>query len=145
MSQPDDQPNQSDPSNQPQGDLANELRELGQQLENAVRNAMENEKAKQIQKDLSAGLREIGTQLQSAVESLKENPHIQELVEKSEQAVNQAQQSKVTQDFQETLARGIAQLNDQLAAFVARIRSEQDPPESGPVTGETTRLDPDDK
>ncbi|MBP1467569.1 hypothetical protein EYB53_017785 [Candidatus Chloroploca sp. M-50] len=145
MSQPDDQPNQSDPSNQPQGDLANELRELGQQLENAVRNAMENEKAKQIQKDLSAGLREIGTQLQSAVESLKENPHIQELVEKSEQAVNQAQQSKVTQDFQETLARGIAQLNDQLAAFVTRIRSEQDPPASGPATGETTRLDPEDK
>lgn len=143
MSQPDNQPNP------PQSDLANQLRELGQQIEAAVRNAMQSEKAKQVQQDVAAGMKEIGAQLQSAVKSMQENQKFQEFVERGEQAVNQAQQSKVAQDFQESLARGIAQLNDQLAAFITRTREDTAAPDatppSDPATGETTRLDPDQK
>jgi heparin binding hemagglutinin HbhA len=144
VSQPDNQPNP------PQSDLANQLRELGQQIETAVRNAMQSDKAKQVQQDVAAGMKEIGTQLQSAVKSMQDNPKFQEFVERGEQAVNQAQQSKIAQDFQESLARGIAQLNDQLAAFITRTREDgaaptTPPPSSDPATGETTRLDPDQK
>jgi heparin binding hemagglutinin HbhA len=144
MSQPDEQPNP------PQNDLASQLRELGQQIEAAVRNAMQSDKARQVQQDVAAGMKEIGVQLQSAVKSMQENPKFQEFVERGEQAVNQAQQSKIAQDFQESLARGIAQLNDQLAAFITRTREDtaasgDTSPPSGPATGETTRLDPDEK
>lgn len=142
MSQPENQPNQ------PQGDLASELRELGQQLEAAVRAALTSEKARQVQQDVSAGLREIGSQLQNALKAIQENPRVQEVVERGEQAVNQAvnqaQQSQAAKDFQEALARGIAQLNEQLAAFAANLRqgSQGGSPPNEPATGETTRLDP---
>ncbi|MEI6180573.1 MAG: hypothetical protein WCP31_07450 [Chloroflexales bacterium] len=143
MSQPENGNNQT-PS---QNDLGSELRELGQQLETAVRIALTSEKAKQVQQDVSSGLKEIGTQLHVAVKALQDNPQMQQLVERGEQVLSQAQQSRATQDFQETLARGIAQLNDQLAAFVTRMHQPATPPstDSSPTTGETTRLDPDQK
>jgi heparin binding hemagglutinin HbhA len=149
MTQPDDQ------KHQPQSDLGNELRELGQQIEEAVRSAITSDRAKQIQADISSGMKEIGVQLQSAVKSIQENPQVQQLVQRGEQAVTQAQQTKVAHDFQETLARGIALLNDQLAEFAARMRQATDstppagdasstpPAADAPATGETTRLDPD--
>ncbi|MFV9505656.1 MAG: hypothetical protein AB4911_13965 [Oscillochloridaceae bacterium umkhey_bin13] len=142
MSQPENQPNQ------PQGDLASELRELGQQLETAVRAALTSDKAKQVQQDMSAGMKEIGVQLQGALKAIQDNPRVQEVVERGEQAVNQAQQSQAAKDFQEALARGIAQLNEQLAAFATNLRQSSEggsdtPPPSEPATGETVRLDPD--
>ncbi|NTU83610.1 MAG: hypothetical protein HGA45_30280 [Chloroflexales bacterium] len=144
MSQPE---NDDTKSHQPQNDLASELRELGQQLETAVRSTIQSEKAKQVQQDLSSGMKEIGTQLQAAFKAIQENPNVRQLVERGEHAVSQAQQSKAAQDFQETLARGIAQLNDQLASFVTRMRQPDSPAPSDepPATGETTRLDPDQK
>ena len=146
MSQPENENNQSQ---QPGGDLASELRELGQQLETAVRSAIQSDKARQIQQDVSSGMKEIGTQLQAAFKAIQENPRFQDLVGRGEQAVTQAQQSKAAQDFQESLSRGIAQLNEQLAAFAARMRQPEAPADtppaegSPPATGETTRLDPD--
>lgn len=145
MSQPQNENNQSQ---QPGGDLASELRELGQQLEAAVRSAVQSDKAKQIQSDVASGMKEIGAQLQAAFKAIQENPRFQDLVDRGEQAVSQAQQSKVAQDFQETLSRGIAQLNDQLAAFATRMRQHEGadaPADTPPATGETTRLDPDQK
>ncbi len=155
----------SDSDNQPkppQGDLASELRELGQQLETAVRNALQSDKARQVQQDMAAGMQEIGTQMKSALKAIQENPSLQQFVERSEQAVSQAQQSKATHDFQEALARGVAQLNDQLANFITNLSQntsaqepqqappaepQQAPPaeEPPPATGETTRLDPDER
>ncbi|MFQ3662164.1 MAG: hypothetical protein SNJ69_07180, partial [Chloroflexaceae bacterium] len=95
MSQPDDQ---HQPPQQPQSDLANELRELGHQIEQTIRSALESDRARQLQSDISAGLREIGAQLQNAMKAIQENPQVKELVQRGEQAVSQAQQSKVAQD-----------------------------------------------
>lgn len=148
MSQPENEQNQSQQPQPPQSDLANELRELGQQIEQTVRTALESDKAKQLQTDISAGMREIGSQLQHAMKAIQDNPQVQQFVQRGEQAVSQAQQSKVAQDFQESLARGIAMLNDQLAGFVTRLRQGEHgtPPASdSAATGETTRLDPDEK
>jgi hypothetical protein len=136
MSQPEDQQNTPPP---PQSDLASELRELGQQIEQTVRGALESDRARQLQNDISAGMKEIGGQVQSALKAIQEDERLKKLAERGQQAVNQAQQSQVAQDFQEALTRGIAQLNDQLAAFATRLRTSETPP----TTGETTRLDDD--
>ena len=143
MSQPENQPQQ------PQSDLASELRELGQQLENSVRSALQSEKARQIQHDVAIGMKEIGAQVQSAIKSIQENPKIQQLIDRGEQTLSQAQQSHIAQDFQESLSRGISQLNEQLSAFIARTRSDGSTATGGsgdtPATGETERLDPNQK
>lgn len=152
MTQPGDQQNQS----QQPGDLGSELRELGQQLEQAVRSTLESDRAKQVQSDIASGMKEIGAQLQHAVKALQDNPNVQQFVQRGEQAVGQAQQSKFVQDLQESLARGIAALNEQLAGFVNRVSQDtaaaadssatagpDSGADSGATTGETTRLDSD--
>ena len=155
--------NQNDQQNDPQGgqgtDLASELRELGQQIEQSVRAALDSERAKTIRRDLASGLNEIGKQVQGAVKSLQTNPRVQDLADRGQKVVNQAQDSPAMKDFQDTLAKGVAQLNERLAAFVARVENansgagsstQQVPVEDAsqptdidptpPTTGATTRL-----
>ena len=134
------------------GDLLNELREMGQQLESAFRAAVQSDRAKQLQKDLAGGVREITEQLKTAAKTVQNDTRFQQAEERGRQAVAQARESKVVQDIQETLVTGIAQLNEQLRKVVDRLQSDANPPSSGssaqdvPVddqsaaTGETTRL-----
>lgn len=133
-------------------DLGTELRELGQQIEQAMRAAFESERAQTIRKDFSAGMREITAQLQNAMQAVQSNPRMQELSERGQQALNQAQENPQLKEFQEALARGVAQMNQQIAAFAERTRqggttgstpAQNVPIDHEPATGETTRLDPD--
>jgi glutamate-1-semialdehyde aminotransferase len=141
----------SDPNRQ--SALADELRELGQQLEQAFRTAIESDRFKTMQRDLLAGMRELGVQMQNAAQRIQQDPNVHNMAVKGQQAVKQAQDSPAVRDFQEMMTRGIAQLNEQLAAFVARQREQNDtaapptksqsvPIEQEPNTSETTRLDP---
>lgn len=157
MSEPQAQRPEQEPSSSAAGrfDLARELRELGQQLEHTLRGVVESERAKNLQRDLLVGLRELAAQMQSGLNSLKENPRVQNLAERGQQAVAHVQESEAAKDFQETLARGVAFLKEQLASFNARQKSQGDTPadagpqrltieqEDGSATGETIRLDPD--
>lgn len=133
-------------------DLMNELREMGQQFEALFRAAVENDRTKQLRRDLSGGVRELTSQVRDTVKTVQSNPQIQQAEERGRQAFNQAQQSKIAQDVQETMVAGIAQLNAQLRKLVGRVEPDsddkqtppssdsQDPPQ-GPVTGPTTKLD----
>jgi heparin binding hemagglutinin HbhA len=134
------------------GDLLNELREMGQQLETAFRAAIQSDRAKQLQKDLAGGVREITEQLKTAAKTVQNDTRFQQAEERGRQAVAQARESKVVQDIQETLVSGIAQLNEQLRKVVDRLQSEVNSPsgssaqnvpvdDQSAATGETTRLD----
>ena len=123
-------------------DLAEELRELGEQVEKLVRSSLASERAKELRNDIAKGMQEIGTQMQSAIKTIGDNPKVQEFAERGQQAVDQARESKAMQDFQEALARGIAQLNEQLSNFASRV-TQSPSSDSEPNTGATTRLDPD--
>lgn len=147
----------SQPSSQPSKDLANELRELGAQLEQTFRTMIQSDQAKVIKDNLAIGFQEIGKQVQTAIKSLQDNPTVQQFAERGQQAVNQAQESPAFKDFQETLVSGIGQLNDKLAQFVSRLENttatsstssaQQVPvedasqPSNDPAVGETQRLD----
>ena len=134
-------------------DLMKELREMGQQLETAFRTAVQSDRAKQLQQDIVGGVRELATQVQSAVKTLQDDPRVQQAEQRGRQAVEQARDSKVVQDIQETFVSGLAQLNAQLRKVVDRLENEVNKPASTPTqnvpvereppaaTGETTRLD----
>ena len=137
-------------------DLLNELREMGQQLEAAFRAAVESDRAKQLQKDIAGGVRELTSQLKTAVKTVQTDPRFQQAEERGRQAVQQARESKVVQDIQETVITGLAQLNEQLRKVVDRIQTEANSSSAGssqnvPVedesaaTGETTRLNDEDQ
>jgi heparin binding hemagglutinin HbhA len=146
----------SEPPRSGAADLAGELREMAQQLEAAFRAALESERTKQLQRDLAGGMRELSSQIQSALKSLQTNPRVQQAEERGRQVLNQARESKVAHDLQETIVGGIAQLNDQLRKLVERLENDgssqvggsetqQAPIEQEPAIGETTRLKDDDK
>ena len=137
-------------------DLAGELREMGQQLEAAFRAALESERTKQLQRDMASGMREVSHQIQSALKSLQTNPRVQQAEERGRQMLSQARESKVAHDLQETIVGGIGQLNDQLRKLVERLENDragqgggsgtqQVPIEQEPATGDTTRLQDEDK
>jgi hypothetical protein len=147
---------EGEPSRGGAADLAGELREMAHQLEAAFRAALESERTKQLQRDLAGGMRELNSQIQSALKSLQTNPRVQQAEERGRQVLNQARESKVAHDLQETIVGGIAQLNDQLRKLVDRLENDrvgqaggsetqQVPIEQEPSTGETTRLKDDDK
>jgi hypothetical protein len=155
MTEQNEQQSEQTQETQQQAELSKELRELGQQLEQAFRGVVEGENAKKLQRDFVSGLREIGVQMQTGLSSLKENPRVQTLTERGQQVVNQAQESQASRDFQESLARGVAFLREQIASFNERQKMEAVAPtsdsqtvtiereEETPATGETTRLEPD--
>ncbi len=156
----EDMPGQSTSSesstSQTSKDLAQELRDLGTQLEQTFKTMVQSDQAKVIKENLTIGLQEIGKQVQAAVKSLQENPQVQQFAERGQQVVNQAQENPAFKDFQHTLVNGISQLNAKLAEFVDRMESQkpttastpqQVPVEDAsstpnePATGDTTRLD----
>lgn len=134
-------------------DFTTELRELGQQFEAVFRAAIESERAKQLQHDLSNGVRELTSQVQDALKNLQDDPRVIRAEERGRELLQQAQESKVVQELQETLVSGIAQLNLQLRKVAERLEtqatasttptpSHQVPIEhERPNTDETTRLD----
>ncbi len=134
-------------------DFAAELRELGNQFEAVFRAAIESERAKQLQRDLASGVRELSHQVQESLKNLQDDPRVQRAEERGRDLLNQAQQSKVMQDLQETLVNGITQLNVQLRKLAERIETAPaagTPAQNVPVehdqttaTGPTTRLDDD--
>jgi hypothetical protein len=145
-------PNPQSGQDKDTSDLLKELREMGQQLETAFRTAVQSERAKQLQQDIVGGVREVAGQVQSAVKTLQADPRVQQAEQRGRQAVEQARESKVVQDIQETVVSGLAQLNVQLRKLVERLESEVNKPSGSPAqnvpveheppaTGETTRLD----
>lgn len=138
-------------------DLLQEIREFGSQLEAAFRAALESERTKQLQRDLMGGLKELSSQVRTAVRSVQDNPRVQQASERGKEALRNAQSSKTTQDLQETIVAGVAQLNVQMRKLVERLETPDaeapgstTPTQHVPIetdttsaTGPTTRLDPD--
>jgi hypothetical protein len=128
MSDPNEQKQSSENQHQdhdmPQPDLAAELRELGDQLQEAARSALNSDPAKTIQRDISVGMNEIVKQIQTALKSVQTNPNMQNLTERGQHAVSQVQESQVVRDFQESLLQGVSKLNEQLGFFIKRMQSE---------------------
>ncbi len=152
MSENTPNPNpQPGPDKEP-ADVVAELREMGQQLEAAFRAAVESDRVKQLQKDIAGGVRELTGQVKSAVKTVQSDPRFVQAEERGKQAVQQARETKVVQDIQETIVGGLAALNAQLRKLVDQLASESarpgGPPTQNvpvehepPATGETTRLD----
>ncbi len=132
-------------------DLQEELRELGAQLEAAIRAAISGDRAQQLRRDLSNNAREITAQMRRVVENAQSDPRVQEASERGRQAVQQASESKVIADVQEALLNGLSQVNARLRQVVesldtpaanssARVTQQVPIETDTPADGETTRL-----
>jgi heparin binding hemagglutinin HbhA len=149
--QPENNENNQTNAQKGASDLAAELREMAQQIETAFRTAIESDRAKQLQQDLTNGFRELSSNVKSTIDSLQEDPHVKQAEQRGREVLEQARDSKVLQDLQETIVNGISQLNEQLRKLIEKIETNNNvtinkqqnqdiPIEQEPATGETTRL-----
>jgi hypothetical protein len=123
-----DQHDQNKDPKQPgqQPDLFSELQTLGRQLEQTVRGILDHERVRSFQRDFFSGMQEFFSQMQGAVKTFQENQQVKEWTERGHQAFNQARENDTVKDFQQTVARGMANLNEQLGAFSQRTQQRQD-------------------
>jgi heparin binding hemagglutinin HbhA len=149
--QPENNENNQTNAQKGASDLAAELREMAQQIETAFRTAIESDRAKQLQQDLTNGFRELSSNVKSTIDSLQEDPRVKQAEQRGREVLEQARDSKVLQDLQETIVNGISQLNEQLRKLIEKIETNNNvtinkqqnqdiPIEQEPATGETTRL-----
>jgi len=109
------------------GDVANEIRELGRQLEAAIRAAVTSERAKELQTEIIRSVAEVGKQLEAATKAALESQRTKEVTEQARKVVETAQEHKVIQDIRENLVRGLQTLNEELRKAVARMERKESP------------------
>jgi hypothetical protein len=126
MSEPNN-PNDKDPKQSgQQPDLFGELQTLGRQLGQTVRDIFDHERVRSFQRDLFSGMQEFFIQIQGIVKTFQDNSQVKEWTERGQQAFNQARDHDSVKDFQQTVARGMSHLNQQLDAFSQRTQQRRD-------------------
>jgi hypothetical protein len=126
MSEPNN-PNDKEPKQSgQQPDLFGELQTLGRQLGQTVRDIFDHERVRSFQRDLFSGMQEFLIQIQGIVKTFQDNSQVKEWTERGQQAFNQARDNDSVKDFQQTVARGMSHLNQQLDAFSQRTQQRRD-------------------
>jgi hypothetical protein len=108
----------------PEGiDLAQELRELGRQLKEAIRVAREHPQTKEFERQVSQAVGELSAHIDRAVKTAKEDEHIRKAAETTEDQVRRAAQTLKESGAKEDIARGLAKglqaLNEQIRRAIA--------------------------
>lgn len=94
--------------------LAQELRELGRQLQEAIRVAREHPQTKEFERQISKAVSDLSAQIDRAVQSATEDEHVKKAGEQVKQAAQSFKGSGATEDIERGLARGVRVLNEQL-------------------------------
>lgn len=148
------QPGQQPEGQQPTPNLSESLRELGEQMEQAMKAFANNENTHRMQQEFMKGMTDMNANLQKAVETFKTNPQVQNLTDRGQQAIDDAQENPVFREMQNNMARAISQMSEHLATFAERMRASQagagdkgtsqqvpiDDESDNASTGPTTRL-----
>lgn len=99
-------------------DLAQELRELGRQLKEAVRVAREHPQTKEFERQVSQAVTELGTQIDRALQSARDEEHLKRAGAQVKQTADALKESGFKEDLQRGLAKGVRVLNQQIARAV---------------------------
>jgi ABC-type amino acid transport substrate-binding protein len=99
---------------QPKVDLAQELRELGEQLKKAIRVARDHPQTKEFERQISQGVADLGAQIDRAIQNAKEDEHLKKASEQVQQAAQSVKESGAPDDLARGLAKGVHALNEQI-------------------------------
>ena len=117
------------------GDIIDQLRELGRNLEEIIRKAWESDQGHEIREQFRTGLRELNAQVDRTVESIKEDEAARDLGTR----VKDNLESAVGDEFADNLRQGVSQalktLNEQINRLVESIPDV--PTSKGQGSGDT--------
>jgi len=104
--------------------IADELRELGQQLSAALKAAWESEERLELQREISEGLLALGEQIEEVARRARESEALQEAETDVKEAVAKAKRSDVVQNLRQGLVDGLQSINRELARLTSAQKDE---------------------
>ncbi len=126
-------------------DLAQELRELGQQLKEAIRVAREHPQTKELERQVAQAVSQLTAQVERALQTAREREPVKRAQEQVKQTAQTLKESHAKEDIQRGLAKGVRAVNEQIARAIAQAeksKTEQEPepeaksdqkPDEGPM------------
>lgn len=99
------------------GDLVQELRQLAETLEQAVRGLASSDRAKELEQELRRGVVTLRQQTETAMKEAKLSDAAQEFGDQAKRVAGEAVKAQPVQDALGVFARGIAALNQRLERY----------------------------
>lgn len=95
-------------------DLAQELRELGRQLGEALRVAREHPQMKEFERQVSQALGNLSEEIDRVIQSLREDERVRQAGTQAKQAAQSFKESGAAEDIARGIAKGVRALNEQI-------------------------------
>lgn len=109
----------------PRTDLKQELRDLAETLEQAVRGLTNSERTKEIEQELRNGVSTLRQQAESALHEAKLQEAAQEFSTQAKRVAQEAAQGQFAQQALMTITRGLQALNQQLERLINTSQSQR--------------------
>ena len=97
-----------------QFDLAQELRELGEQIKRALQVARDHPKTKEMEQDIVQAMNNLEAEIRRALKSAQENESVKKAGAQVKQAAQSVKESGAPDDIARGIAKGVRTLNEQI-------------------------------
>jgi ABC-type branched-subunit amino acid transport system substrate-binding protein len=95
-------------------DLAQELRELGEQLKRAIQVARDHPQTKEFERQVTQAVNDLGAEIDRALKSAREDKRVKKAETHVKEAVQSIQEGGAKEDIERGLAKGVRALNEQI-------------------------------
>ncbi len=102
-------------------DLAQELRELGEQIKRAFQVAREHPKTKAMEQDIVQAIRNLETEIQRVVKTVQENESLKQAGEQIKETAQSVKASGAPDDIARGIAKGVRVLNEQIRKAIEEV------------------------
>ena len=102
-------------------DLLGQFRELGQQLEKAIRRAWESDEGQEVREQINKGIKELNARLGKVAEEARKSQAVQDLQKQAKGAVEAARRDETVQNLSKEIGQALQSLNDQLNKLIKSV------------------------
>jgi hypothetical protein len=109
-----------------QGELVEELKQLGHQLGMATRALWKSDESVSLRRELEEGLTQLGREIHEAARSARNSEPSRELEEQFQRTVRAAKETDLSDEARRGLLKSLRYANHQLDQFIASMESQAD-------------------
>ncbi len=95
-------------------DLAQELRELGEQIKRALQVAREHPQTKEFERQVTQAVRDLSTETERVITNARADERVQKAKAQVEDLAQSVREGGARQDIERGLAKGVRALNEQI-------------------------------
>jgi len=121
--------------NDPQPDLGEEFRSLGDNLKQVLQEAWRSEERIRLQQEVETGLSDAAAALRAAAADFEQSSAGQHLKAEMQDIGEKMREGRLPDDVRRELVDMLRKLNDELKAAAVRLSNRRGPPGSGPDQG----------